>query len=268
MFVCLGDVGVDVMLPAGFERAGGCASYLAVAASRVLGPAQIRVVSAVGDDTRGALALQYLTANGISTETVLPWPGATPTQTIEVDARGERHLRSYDPGVLPEWRPNGAQLKLIAEADVLTTVVYEQIVPLFEALLAAPRRGELFADFMDMKDFGGDFRRVRPWLEAVDGGFFGLDSRRNGALIENIRAFAADTGKLLVVTLGDEGAIAFDGIVEKRVIPELLAEVTDTTGAGDTFAGTFLAERSLGKPLVEMLARASEAATRHVSREP
>ena len=186
-------------------------------------------------------------------------------QTIEIDARGEKHFVAYDPGVFPVWRPTAEQAAAVATAKIITTVVFSQNLALFEAVLDLKRTGELYADFMDTADFSADFRKIEPFLARVDGAFFGLDSRRNGALIERIRAFAADSGKLCVVTLGDEGAIAFDGVVEQRVIAEFQPNVIDTTGAGDTFAGTLLALRSRGETLRACLDAASEAATRHVT---
>jgi ribokinase len=70
----------------------------------------------------------------------------------------------------------------------------------------------------------------------------------------------------VLLTLGPEGAMAAndDGI---EVVPAYPAKVVDTTAAGDTFIGFFLATRRGGAPLRTALEFASAAAalccTRH-----
>jgi len=54
----------------------------------------------------------------------------------------------------------------------------------------------------------------------------------------------AHFGGLLLVTLGGEGSVAFDGSSEIRV-PIREVEVKDTTGAGDSYIGAFMVARFL-----------------------
>jgi sugar/nucleoside kinase (ribokinase family) len=53
----------------------------------------------------------------------------------------------------------------------------------------------------------------------------------------------------LVVTHGDQGAVAVSGSERARVSAEPIAELVDTTGAGDLFAAGFLAGHSRGLEL-------------------
>ena len=58
---------------------------------------------------------------------------------------------------------------------------------------------------------------------------------------------------LLVVTLGEKGALAVRGGERMSVKAEPVAEVVDTTGAGDLFAAGFLHAQVRGRGLEESL---------------
>lgn len=58
---------------------------------------------------------------------------------------------------------------------------------------------------------------------------------------------------LLVVTRGEEGAIAVKDGIRSEVHAEPVARVVDTTGAGDLFAAGFLAGQAEGRPVTESL---------------
>lgn len=72
-----------------------------------------------------------------------------------------------------------------------------------------------------------------------------------------------------VFTLGKEGCVAFKaagGAVEKRVQPALPVQAVDTTAAGDTFTGYFVAEIMSGADLSRALQMATTAAAISVTR--
>ncbi len=58
---------------------------------------------------------------------------------------------------------------------------------------------------------------------------------------------------LLVVTRGDQGAIALTGGTRTEVGAEPIDEVVDTTGAGDLFAAGFLAGHAQGRTIADSL---------------
>ena len=67
-----------------------------------------------------------------------------------------------------------------------------------------------------------------------------------------------------VLTLGKNGAMADDG--KERAFHDIFhTEVVDTTSAGDTFTGFFIAAVSAGKPIKQALREASAAAALAVS---
>lgn len=69
----------------------------------------------------------------------------------------------------------------------------------------------------------------------------------------------------LVVTLGERGSVCFSGD-ERIVQPAFAVDAVDTTAAGDTFIGYFVAGLQEGLPLPRCLARASLASAIAVTR--
>lgn len=72
----------------------------------------------------------------------------------------------------------------------------------------------------------------------------------------------------VVLTLGDQGSCYMDPMTGERFRQAAIpTETVDTTAAGDTFTGYFLAEMTKGRPVEDCLKTASAAASIAVSRE-
>ena len=70
---------------------------------------------------------------------------------------------------------------------------------------------------------------------------------------------------LLVVTRGEEGALAVEGGIRHEAPAEPVVEVVDTTGAGDLFAAGFLAGLAQGRPVAQCLRMGAIAAAEVIS---
>jgi sugar/nucleoside kinase (ribokinase family) len=70
---------------------------------------------------------------------------------------------------------------------------------------------------------------------------------------------------LLVVTRSEQGAIAVSGGERHAVPAEPVAQVVDTTGAGDLFAAGFLAGHAQGRSIVDALTMGAVAAAEIIS---
>jgi sugar/nucleoside kinase (ribokinase family) len=70
---------------------------------------------------------------------------------------------------------------------------------------------------------------------------------------------------LLVVTRGEEGAVAVEGGEQVEVPAEPVERIVDTTGAGDLFAAGFLAGRAQGRSNLGSLRMGAIAAAEVIS---
>ena len=70
---------------------------------------------------------------------------------------------------------------------------------------------------------------------------------------------------LLVVTRGEQGAIAVQGGVRTQVAAEPIAKVVDTTGAGDLFAAGFLSGQAQGRSIADSLTMGAVCAAEIIS---
>lgn len=71
--------------------------------------------------------------------------------------------------------------------------------------------------------------------------------------------------KQFLITLGPDGALAYDGVITQQ-LPEYKTRVTDSLGAGDTFAGAFLYAYTQGMDFFNAADFANLAASHVVSK--
>ena len=267
--VSAGDCGIDAYETTGDRLPGGITLNFALQARRAFPPGDaITIVSALGTDQPARLVRNAAKMSGIACDfTTLE--GTTPVQRIVLEPDGERRFTGYDAGVLARFRPSSAQLALIARADWLVMPHFVQITELFDALMRTPRRGRLAVDFADFRQHP-DFALLERSLEHVDVAFLALHGGDTEAM-DAIGRLARESDRLLVVTLGREGSVAYrrSGVRRQPAIPA--TTVVDTTGAGDAFAAGFLSRHCHGASVDESLAagaRQAAAAIGHLGGHP
>jgi ribokinase len=239
---------------------GGKGLNQAVAAARA--GARTAFVAAVGRDDAADLLLATLHDAGVDSSAVRRSDRPTGTALVTVQESGENSI-VVDPGANTDVRPagpgraavTGARV-LLAQLEVPLPVVAEEVAAAHDAgvtvvLNAAPSQ-PLPADLLAAVDV-----LVVNQHELRD--VTGLSS------VDVALAALADQVRAVVVTLGVDGARWWSADGDGSA-PGLPAQVVDTTGAGDAFAGTLAAALAAGAGLDQAVRRGTAAGALSVER--
>lgn len=232
----------DIETPFGrAERVvGGACTYISLAASYFVRP--IRIVSVIGDDFPTEM-LENLKQRGAELEGLqikegqksFFWSGKyyrdlNTRDTLDTQLNV---LADFDPVLPPSYR-NAEYLMLGNLTPQVQLRVLEQL----------EHRPKLVA--MDTMNFWMDtaWDDLQQVLKRVDVLTINDEEARQlsgeHSLVKAARAVLAMGPRFLIIKKGEHGALLFHG-EELFYAPALpLAEVTDPTGAGDTFAGGFM----------------------------
>jgi fructoselysine 6-kinase len=228
-----------------YSFVGGNALNVAVQAAR-LGRG-VRYFGAVGPDDAGGRIRETLRRLGIDVAGLVAMPGRTSTSRIRVDAAGDRHFEFEDFGVCADYVPTSPVLELLAECGAVHIGMLPAAALVRERLTG---RGVVVS-----QDCG-----VSQGFEYLDVAF--CSHAAAGDVPERIASDAVAHGaRLAVVTCGADGSIAFDGRTWRRA-EAVPVPVTDTTGAGDSYAAGFLDAWLAGADVDQAMAAGSAVAAR------
>lgn len=241
------------------------AVYLRRVAQRYGVDVDVRYLSAVGDDAESGLMRDQWRAEGISDDAVVVPGRSLGLYLIHVDADGERSF-SY-------WRSESAAASMFTETDwvhrVSGAMVYLSGITL--QLMSEPARTALIARLRDLRAHGtrvvfdSNYRQT-GWsskgtaLEAMTEVLaltdialvtFEDEQELSGcidvhACVARLRALGVDE---IVVKDGANGAWIWTSALE--LVETVPVDATDTTAAGDSFNGGYLAARLAGMSLRE-----------------
>jgi ribokinase len=276
--VVLGAINVDLVvrtarLPAPGETVvggefsqhqGGKGGNQAVAAARALAThGRVAMIGAVGPDAFGEPARELLAIEGVDvTHVAIDRSSATGVALITVDARGENQI-TVAPGANAGLTPATVTAALDAIGPAVGVTLASLEVPI-DAVEAAARwthdRGLPFV--LNPAPARTEAHDLLPLTSVVtpNAGELAIlaaqaEEPRGGAR----RLAAGYDGLTVIVTLGDDGAIAYGSDGEtKAAAPKVRA--VDATGAGDTLNGVLASGLLEGRSLAEALRRAVAAA--------
>jgi len=260
--------GRTVLAPSYRTHFGGKGANQAVAAARIAGPGRVRMAGRVGRDGFGDSAIENLRANGVNADLIVRAHEPTGCAFITVDQAGENAI-TVASGANITASANDLPTDLFSCDTVL---VLQMEVPFAQALEAARKTksvsgtviwnlapvpekmtGEMVTELLAVTDY-----LLVNEHEAMDAAAaIGLAA----ASYETAAMHLAKAGNLTcIVTAGAQGALAMttDGAPLHASTPRITP--VDTTGAGDTFVGTFAAMVSEGVPLQRALEVSCEAA--------
>lgn len=240
-----------------WPRLGGGPAYVTLSVAKSF-DGFVAPVSWIGFDALGDVYLRHLQEGGVAIDGMSQVAGArTPVSVLAYDPKGDCAVL-YDPGLPPGIGLTEAQRVLIRGAEWIGVTIGPKLVT--EQLLDLIRPEQKLAWIVK-----NDPRAITPEQTAALAIRADLIfcNERERSFLDGGRAErdAVREGQILVETQGRRGAIFMrDG--DRRFVAADPIEVTDPTGAGDTFAGGVIAAIMNGMTDLNEIGHAGNAAAR------
>lgn len=243
---CVGDNVVDVYPSLGLMFPGGNAVNVAVAAHRA--GVESSYLGALGSDAAGRAVLSALRHEGVSLERLRVLEGPNAYCTIDL-VDGERHFGVSDVGV-SRFVLDDEDLSFLAASDLVHTGDTSMIEGQVRDIAG---RVAVSFDFAEQPE--GYWSALVDCVSIATFSATHLTDAEAGDFARRVHALGP---RVVLVTLGERGSLAFDG----ETVHHARSSVSpvDTLGAGDSLIGTFLAGVLRGRAVGEALVDASERA--------
>ncbi|MZE79709.1 carbohydrate kinase family protein [Streptomyces sp. SID5475] len=269
----VGGVNVDVIaqadrLPAEHEKLRGTACSVlpgGAAANTAVGLVRqgcsVRLVSAVGDDTAGAMCLEVLGASGVDTSLVRVQAGSRTSMAVVLSSGGGKRMLTF------AGADRGRAFDAVTEEDVRTAdhvhVVGDPTPALGRVAALAHRAGRSVSVEWNGRD-------MSPLAHGASLHFMNADeaarlpqARRASGVGGTARRTAERFSGEVVVTMGAGGALWATAAGRLFHEPAVPVEPLDRTGGGDAFDAGVIAGWLHGEPPKACMRRGLDAA-RHV----
>jgi len=218
------------------------------------------VISRVGEDYGGNLIRQSLTDKGIGTERIVSLDKPTGMAFIAVDDQGERSIYVHM-GANAHFQLLDEDRTYIEDAKALhLTGMYWEVVE------EASQYAEVLSFNPGMLLSSLGLSKLKKTIMRADILFL---NQKEASILTGMEPsigaeYLVERGvPRVILTMGRAGAALYTPH-EKITSPAAEATVTDTTGAGDTFAAAFLASHLQGNDGSECLKKANQVASRQV----
>jgi ribokinase len=248
---------------------GGKGANQAVQAARL--GASVWFCGKVGDDPFGPAIVEQLRREGIATEFVTTAPGLlTGTAVILVEPSGQNSIVTHaGPNVRLAVEDVERAIDAIQEADVFLSTLEVMAEPAFAAFRAARAAGvRTILNPAPPVDFPHELLQLVDICLPNESELVALTGEKTDTL-EDLRAAAEALRrkgpKIVIVTLGERGVFVLDDAIAE-LIPAMLVQSVDTSGAGDSFAAAFAVALGEGKALGDAVRFANAVAARSVTR--
>jgi ribokinase len=218
-----------------FPRLGGSPAYVAAAVAAV-GKRDALPITWVADDAEGRRYCKELSALGLKTDGVGIRPGRTPVCVLAYEPGGGCHCL-YHPSLPEPLGLDAHQSALIAAADCVCLAVGPEQATRDALAAASPEATVVWAVKADPRAAPPDLAAALATRADIV-----VSSRGEAGFVREAftRAGLRRLPPLRIETRGGEGVAILDKGGE-RLIPATPVDAEDTTGAGDTFLGAFLA---------------------------
>ncbi|MCU9612669.1 ribokinase [Caldibacillus lycopersici] len=251
---------------------GGKGANQAVAIARAGG--NVSMVGAIGTDVFGDQLLEALQQENIETNNIIRKEGTSGLAVITVDSKGSNSiillegangLLSMDDltDILPEAIKDPANIFLLQNE-----VPWETTKNIIESLSASnasiylnPAPAQHIPTEIISKLTGIFLNEIEATIIT---GLSVIDQESASAAAEKLIAYGVTE---VIITLGEKGSLYRDFREHVYFTPGRKVNAMDTTAAGDTFIGAYLASKQQGYSIEASLEYATAAAALTVSRE-
>lgn len=259
----LPKVGESVTNGQFMQTYGGKGANQAVAAARAGG--DVWFVNCVGDDDYGVLIRQNLAEAGTHTDYVWTAEGyASGTAVVLIGEQG-KNLPTIDPGANYALTPEMLlSIKPTLQGADIIVLQYEMPEETLYTALDIAKESQIPLVFncapphtIDIKQLNGiDYLVVNETEAEFLLEYPVCDDESLQKATKELLAFGA---KIIMITLGEQG-VFIAGEDWTANVPAFPVEAVDSTGAGDTFCGTFAVGLVEGMPLLDAVHFANAAA--------
>ena len=248
----IGDNCIDYYLPPMNQKfIGGNALNAAIHMKQAGCP--VAYLGAVGGDVEGKAILQKLSQKGIDVSHCQVYSTNTAFTKVELDADGNRHFLHEDIGATASLRIDAATLAYIHQFDLVHNTWLGRTADYLK-FFHNGNGNKISMDYGER--YSEDF--VDQTIQYVDIAFFSTNPDQRSEAEDLARRMFARGPQLIVVTMGDGGALAYDGSFSFQEAQQV--DVVDTLGAGDTYIATFIAYWIRGHSISKSMEYAAIAA--------
>jgi sugar/nucleoside kinase (ribokinase family) len=194
---------------------------------------QSAFVGALGTDDAGNRIKALLQSKSIDISHLHRIKGKTACNQIINDELGERFgvEGAWEGGVYEEFRLGEVDWAYLKNFDIWST--HANNPNYLNALERKNAHQFMSVDFLDLKDY----ELLQKSLRTIDIAYFG----GTADMADDLAQIAKNNRGIVVLTLGAEGSIAFEGDRSYTQKALTIDKVIDTTGCGDAFQAAFSA---------------------------
>ena len=245
------------LLASGFSMTLGSSSAILAHNLAVLGT-KVGFITKLGDDVLADIARLRLAEAGVDLSRVVRAEGMGSGVTVILPHDRERHILTY-PGTIFELRFEDLDTEYLASARhfhlssmFLHRAMLERIPELFRLMKSKGLSTSLDTNDDPDDRWRGPLQATLPFVDILFPNEREAMKIANASTLEDAISHLAGQVSLLVVKLGDRGAIAVNHR-ERVASPPVKVDVVDPVGAGDSFDAGFLHQYLRGADLATCL---------------
>lgn len=239
----VGDNCMDVYENIGKAYPGGNPVNVAVYFVRMGG--QASYTGLVGTDKYGELMVRAIAEKGVDVSHVRAVEGSTAITHVEL-IDGDRIMGDYEEGVLANFELTDEEVDFLGRQELVVSALWGNSQGYFPAIRS---KGAKIAYDAATRPFDPAAKEAIPHVNYF---FYSGDEGDTYQSRQQMRKLQAMGPEIVVMTMGDEGSLAFDGenFYEFGIVN---CDVVDTMGAGDSYIAGFLKGILEGKSIPECM---------------